>query len=619
MLRTLAPIAVTAALITTSTPAEAQTPATHTDEIIVTSSLVPQPRRQIGTAVSVIDAADIELRGYEDLADLLRTQPGIGVSNSGGPGKTTLLRIRGEENYRTQLIIDGVKALDPSAPQVSPSFDSLLTTNDLQRIEILRGPQGFIYGADAGGVVNVLTKRGADALGGQLGLEYGDYSTRRVDAAFSGGSDTADYYVSVADLETDGFNAQTADTALRDDDGAANTTLHAKLGWNLRENLRLQLVARDIDAANEYDGCGFPATYDCRGTLEQTTYKVSAEHTLGRVSNTFGYSSIDIMRDNFADGLLAFGTEGKLSRFEYTGTFKPSDAVALVYGIDLQDEGLVGDDGKRSRDQNGYYLEYQGAYQDVLFVSLGARYDDNDDFGSHTSSRLSVAYVQDVGLSRSLKYRASVGTGFRAPSLYENAYNSGPFAFPPSAGTTLKEENSAGYDVGVEYATASGAHFEITYFDQKIEDAIEFDLANYSGYLQSLGKSASTGVEIASNVPFGERWQLIANWTNNDAEDTAGAQRLRRPKNLGNIGVSYRSASSRFDVIANYRVAKDAVDIGNVALDDYEVLDLSASYDIAQNLEVFGRVQNVTDEEYQEIAGYNAAARTAYAGVRLRF
>ena len=141
--------------------------------------------------MSVIDFEEIELRGYDDLADVLRTQAGIGVSNSGGPGKSTAVRIRGEEASARCSMIDGVKALDPSAPQVAPSFDSLLTTSDLQRVEVLRGPQGFIYGADAGGVVNVITKRGADELGGQLGVEYGDYSTRKVDAALSGGSDRA--------------------------------------------------------------------------------------------------------------------------------------------------------------------------------------------------------------------------------------------------------------------------------------------------------------------------------------------------------------------------------------------------------------------------------------------
>lgn len=132
------------------------------EEIVVTSSIIPMPRRQIGTAVSVIEGTDIQLRGYEGLADVLRTQTGIGVTNSGGPGKSTTLRIRGEEGYRTMLMIDGVKAVDPSAPQVAPDFDSLLTTGDMERIEVLRGPQGFMYGADAGGVVSIITGKGAD-------------------------------------------------------------------------------------------------------------------------------------------------------------------------------------------------------------------------------------------------------------------------------------------------------------------------------------------------------------------------------------------------------------------------------------------------------------------------
>jgi vitamin B12 transporter len=599
------------------------TAADRPEEIVVTSSMIAQPRRQIGTAVSVIDFEDIELRGYTDLADVLRTQTGIGVSNTGGPGKSTSVRIRGEENFRTLLMIDGVKALDPSSPQVSPSFDSLLTTSDLQRVEVLRGPQGFLYGADAGGVVNVITKRGADELGGQIGLELGEYSLRKVDAALSGGGDNGDYFVSVVDLATDGFNSRTSDTVLRDADGADNTTLHAKLGWNASDNLRLQLVARDVDAEATYDGCfssiTFTTVHDCFGTTEQSTYKVSAEHSAGNLSNSFGYSNIETVRNDFSEGQRAFGSEGQIGRFEYTGSYKPSDALALVYGLDFQDEELTDDDGPRSRDQKGYYVEYQGAFNDSLFVSLGARYDDNDDFGSHTSTRLSAAYVQDFGAERSIKYRTSIGTGFRAPSLFEIAYNRGPFSFPPAAGLALTEESSEGFDLGLEYDAANGLHVEVTYFDQEIEDEIFFDLVNFSGYLQSLGTSTSKGVEIGADVPLGERWALLANWTNNDAESVTNEPRLRRPKNLGNLGLRYSGASEKLNFIANYRIARDSVDIGFVELDDYEVLDLSISYDASELLQIYGRVQNATDETYQEVAGFNAAERSMYGGVRLRF
>jgi vitamin B12 transporter len=611
-------VAVGAALAASSGAAQQAAP----EEIVVTSSIIAQPRRQIGTAMSVIDFDDVELRGYTDLADVLRTQAGIGVSNSGGPGKPTAVRIRGEEHFRTLLVIDGVKALDPSAPQVAPSFDGLLTTSDLERIEVLRGPQGFIYGADAGGVVNVITKRGADAVGGQLGLEYGDYSTRKLDGALSGGSNGGDYYFSVVDYETDGFNARTADAVLQDLDGAENMTMHAKLGWNLAESLRVQLVARDIEAQTAYDGCFSPATFatvhGCSSTTDQQIYKLSAEHSTGGVSNTFGFSTIDVVRDDFTEGARSFGSDGEVKRVEYTGSYKASQATTFVYGLDFHDETLIDDDGPSSRDQKGYYLEYQGALADTFFVSLGARYDDNDAFGSHTSSRLSLAYVRDLGSESSIKYRASVGTGFRAPSLYELAYNTGPFAFPPAAGVALTEESSHGYDVGIEY-DAANIHFEITYFDQEIEDEIFFDLVGFSGYLQSTGTSSSKGVEVAADIPLGAYWALVANWTKNDALDAIDQPRLRRPETLGNLGLQYRAPEQRLGFIVNYRVARDSIDVDGATLDDYEVVDLSLTYALADGFELFGRVQNATDEAYQEVVGYNTAERSLYGGVRLRF
>jgi vitamin B12 transporter len=590
----------------------AESPAAERPEVIVvTSSLIETPLRQIGAAVSVIEGPDIELRGYHNLADTLRTQPGISVSNSGGPGKNTVLRVRGEEHYRTLLMIDGVKALDPSAPQVAPSFDSLLSTSDLERVEILRGPQGFIYGADAGGVVNVLTARGAGPLDGRLGVEYGAFDTERYNGSLSGGNERGDYFVSVTDYATDGFNAQSADSVTADEDGAENTTLHAKLGWNAGDELRFQLVARNIDATADYDGCFSPTTFatvhDCAVTTTRPT----------RSAEPIG-CNVDIERDNFVEGASAFDSTGAISRLEYTGSYRSAEALTLVYGIDLQNEELIAAE-PLERDQHAYYAEYQGRFADSFFLSVGTRRDRSDAFGAHTSTRLSGAYVQALPAERSLKYRASFGTGFRAPSLYEIAYNSGPFAFPPAAALTLTEESSRGYDIGIEYNHGNGLHVEATYFDQRIEDELYFDLADFSGYLQSAGTSTSEGVEIGVRAPFGERFELLANWTDNKTRDAADQQRLRRPKYVGNVGLGFTAPSEKLRVTANYRLAKDSIDIGGVALDDHAVLDVSLAYTLNATLELFARVENAADELYQEVDGFNTAGRSAYTGLRMRF
>ena len=590
------------------------------EEIVVTSSIIETPRRQIGGAVSVIDGAEIELRGYHSLADVLRTQPGISVTTSGGQGKTTALRIRGEEHHRTLLMIDGVKSIDPSGTQAAPIFDSLLTTGDLERIEVLRGPQGFMYGADAGGVVNVITRRGEGGLDGRIGVEQGPFDTRKLDGSVAAGSEKGDFYVSVTELDTAGFNATTGDTVLADDDGAENTTLHAKLGWNVTKNLRLQLVARDIDAFTEYDNCFGSAgqTHVCTGTTEQTTYRLSADYGAERTTNRIAYSEIDVVRDHFADDELSFGTEGEIARFEYQGSFRPTAGTTIAYGVDLQDERMLSATGLEQRDQRGYYAEYQGAFADRFYVSAGARYDDNEDFGTHTSVRLSTAYVQDLETGATLKYRASYGTGFRAPSLFEVAYNRDS-TIPPGAGTVLREEQSRGYDVGVEYDGPGNLHLELTYFNQRVTDEIFFDIELFSGYLQSSGTSVSKGVELAGRGTLRDRWQVYGNWTYNDTRNTDDRQRRRRPRHLANVGVLYTALDDRLRLSANYRISKDSIDVGDVALDDYGVLDLSAVYAFGERIELFGRIENAGDREYEELIGYRTAGRSLYAGLRLRF
>ena len=502
---------VAAAVITANATFPAIAAKKIDEEIVVTSSRVEIPLRQIGTSVSILTDQEISLRGYSSLPDLLRTQPGIGVSNSGGTGKQTSLRIRGEESYRTLIMIDGVEVSDPTGTQVGPHLEHLMVANDIARIEILRGSQGFIYGADAGGVINIFTQQGKGDLGGQLDLETGSHNSRKFTGSLSGGSDQGDFFISATTLDSDGFNTRTDDSVLKDDDGYENTTLHTKLGWNATEKLRLQLVARDIDGKSEFDGCGFPTTHDCISDFEQTTAKFSADYRGDQFTHYLAYANTDIKRASFAADYNSFTTEGDTDRLEYTGSYQLTEQVKLVYGLDWENEEIVSSSGSNmERDQKGYYLEFQGKLKENLFFTAGARHDDNDDFGEHTSARISAAYLQELANGSTIKYRASYGTGFRAPSLAEIAYNFGPYAFGMAASFALSEETSKGYDVGIEYFSENGLHLEAVYFDQQIEDEIYFDLVSFSGYLQGNGGSESRGVELIAAYPLNHNWELTS-------------------------------------------------------------------------------------------------------------
>ncbi|MEP0201810.1 MAG: TonB-dependent receptor [Halioglobus sp.] len=591
------------------------------EEVIVTSSRISMPVRQVGTSISVVSAAEIQQRGFSSLYEVLRTQPGVAASNAGGPGKASTLRIRGEEGFRTLVLLDGIDISDASSPQVSPRMEQLLSSG-IGRVEILRGPQGLMYGADAGGVINITSLDPERDGIGQLSAEAGEYGTSQYAGNIGADFGAFDVALSAARLDTDGFNSRSTDTILRDDDGFKNTTLHGRFGWNISENLRAQLVMRQVDSDNDYDSCfttdTFSPTDKCTDEFKQDSYRLSGEYSHGHFMHELAYNFSDTDREFFSDGVSSFRPKGEIESASYLGSFRHSETLQLVYGIDLQNESL--DDGSfdTDRDQDGYYFEYQGSFVDDLFVTAGVRYDDNEDFGSHTSYRVSGAYLIPLAGGET-KLRGSYGTGFRAPSLYENAYNSGPFAYPPASETELKEEKSSGYDLGISWTSAHGLYLEAVYFDQTVSDEIFFDLIGFSGYLQGNGDADSTGVELILEWPVADSISLAANYTYNDTETESNASRAFRPTYLANLGVNWQPLNSRLIFGINARVSRDSQGVAGESLDDYEVLDLNASFEVLTGLEVFGRIENLTDTDYEEIPTYNTSGRAGYAGVRYNF
>jgi vitamin B12 transporter len=587
--------------------------------IVITSSRVAEPVDELATSVTVLNREDIEAAGYSSIPELLRTVGSIGVSNSGGEGKATALRIRGEESYRTLVMIDGVDVSDPTGTQVGPKIEHLLLNGDIERIEILRGPQGFVYGADAGGVVNIITTKGVGPTKGSIKVESGSFDTRRVNANVHGREGLFDYFVSVGDSATEGFNTRSDDDT-QDEDGYDNTTLHGKFGLNPSDKTRLQLVVRDIESETKFDNCFSGSRFDdCLADYEQTTSKLSFDYTGDLLEQHVAYAYTDIARENFTNGTTSFSTTGDISRVEYWGSLLHSNS-RLIYGVDLEGEEVTASSGEtQDRDQLGIYLEYKTTMSEKVFLSAGIRQDDNDDFGKYTSERFSLAYLQRLGTGNSIKYRASYGTGFRAPSLSEIAYNNSSFAFGEAADTKLQEETSEGYDLGVDVTLINGSTFSITYFNQDIEDEIFFDLGTFSGYLQATGETESTGVELDLDIPLSLSWQIHSNYTYNDTKDRNGDQRVRRPKQLANLGARYFGLNNKLTLGMNVRLSRDAIDNGDVELENYTVIDVNASYDVTNQLSVFININNLFDREYEEVSNFNTPGRAGYFSLRYNF
>ncbi len=591
------------------------------EELVVTASRNEIPLRQVGASVSVLTEADIQLQVAQSLNDLLRNQPGITVSNSGGLGKDSALRIRGEEGYRTLVLIDGVELTDPTGTQAMSHVEHLNLANDIERIEILRGPQGFVYGADAGGVINIFTRSVNDGLGGAAALEAGSYNTQRLNASLSGGTKSADGFISVARLSSDGFNARESDTT-GEQDGYDNTSVHAKGGVNFTKSLRAQLVVRDQSAENEYDNCA--GSDDCESNFDQLIGRFLLDYDTEKLQQSVAYSASTIERLFFTQGVESYAISGGLSKAEYFGRFTFSPAFTGIWGADYKEETIDGDNGEpdTNRDQLGLFAELQAKASKSVFFTGGLRHDDNEDFGAHSSYRVTAAWLPINHNERTLKLRSSLGSGFRAPSLSELAYNRGPWAYGDATEVQLKAETSEGFDLGLDYYQVINGRqslaFEITLFSQKVENEIYFDLVDYTGYLQAAGESTSHGSELVIDFAANQYIDIILSSTWNPTETRDDEQRVRRPENSDNLGLQLNLLNNTLKILANIYSARNAIDIDGSSLDDYTLLSLSANWQL-QNFLLTAKIDNLADHEYQQVSAYNTAGRSVFAGIQYSF
>lgn len=619
-------------------PAAAQDAAVAADEevlelepIVVTASRVPVAAREVGSAVTVIDRAELESRQIRVVSDALRSVPGVAVSRTGPAGGPTKLRLRGSEANQTLVLIDGIEVNDPASDS---EFDfSRLLAADIERIEVLRGPQSALYGSDAiGGVVNIITRKGAGPLRVTATAEGGSRGTAAGSLSAGAGGENYDWFASLAGLTTDGFSSAAEWRGNPEADGYRNGTAFAKFGWTPLENLRLDLVGRLTDFNAESDGfVGGAGAVDADEASEGRQLFGRAQATLdladGRWRQVFGVSRSRHDYDYLSgdDGSSYVGDKTKVD-WQNTLTAETAAILPATHRLTLaleheEDAARIASSWSsfdRSIGQTALVGEYGLGLVDDLFLTASLRHDVNDLFGDVTTWRATAAYTVEA---TGTKLRASYGTGVKNPTLFELYGYTDTYRGNPD----LRPEHAEGFDIGFDQPLFDDRLVvEATVFDQRITDLIQ---GAGSTSINLSGTSPIQGIELGLTLTPLDDLTIRAAYTFLDGEDAAGAELIRRPAHTASLDVGYRFLDGRGNLnlgIVYNGAAKDwAYDaVYNrtvVELDPYWLVNLAGSWKLNDNAEIYARIDNLFDERYEEVFTYGGSGRTAIAGLKVSF
>ncbi|MDC0508222.1 TonB-dependent receptor [Luminiphilus sp.] len=583
------------------------------EETVVVADRINTASDALAVSVNVLDRALISALGSATLPQLLESEVGITATQTGGIGAVSGVRIRGQDGFRTKVLLDGVDISDPSSPQIGPRMEHIVS-NSLDRIEVLRGTQGLLWGADAGGVIALSSRRGSSQPSVLMSAELGGYGFQSESMVLSSGaSDLGEGSISISQMTLDGFNARLDDVTLSDDDGYDNESYQLTYTTPTWRNWSATLSAREVRAETDYDLCytaSFTTSNNCRDDYQNDSQSLLLEHTGEGQSSQVRWSESNSERAYATDNTVGFSTQGKNRQISALHSRNLTNDLSLTVGIDLDEQGY--DDGadQRTRDNNATFVNLR-RQSERLTLSAGIRSDDNDDFGRHTSWRLTALSQTPLD---NVVLKIAAGTGFRAPSPYEIGYNNGPWAYAPAADQPLSEEQSAGWELGLR-DTSGALVWEITYFDQDITDAIIFDLVGYSGYVQIQGKSQSTGVEASASWQLSDRLAVGGFVSQLDADDASGAPLPYRPGLTSQLSARYTDDRSNWMLTA--RQTADRVDKFGGDLKDYAVVDASYAYNITNNVKLSVRAENLANQKYADIVGYRSPRRALYLGINL--
>jgi len=611
-------------------------------EVVVTATRLEVPAREVASSVTVIPAEELERWKRASVLDVLRDVAGLFTVQSGGPGAAASAFIRGANSEHTLVLADGVELNDPMNP--SRSFDlAHLTLENIERVEILRGPQSPLYGSDAlGGVINIITKKGAGKPRVTLASSAASYGTFINRGGISGSAKNVTYSFGLQYSATQGVSAaSSAYPGNSENDNWRNLSLSGRLGISLGNAVEVDLTARSTLAKADLDNFGGPYGDDPNNIQDYKHVLLRGQirglFLSNRWEQKLAVSLVDSRRshDNPTDQTHPFDSEkgrfeSRSVKLDWQNNFFIHPANTLTVGVEHeQEEGeseylMTGQWGSYASDfplqkarLTGIYVQDYVRWADRLFASAGLRYDHHSQAGEALTFRVAPAYIFKAA---GTKLKASLGTGFKAPSLYQ-LYAPGTY-FGPIGNSDLKPEKSLGWDIGFEQPfLGQRARLGITYFHNQFENLISYDSAR--GYI-NIGKAEAKGVEVELEARPSEGISLNAAYTRLEARDKVQeTDLLRRPKQTICAALSYAFIDKwNLSVSLNYTGKRKDIDYSawparEVVLPGYSLLNGIISFDLNANIELFVRLDNILNARYEMIYGYGALGFSAQAGVKL--
>jgi len=606
------------------------------EEVVVTSHRLPTPKDRVASSLSLLTAQDLERKRVHTVAQALREIPGVDVLQTGGEGRTTTVSLRGSGPARTLVFVDGVEVNDPIGSGGDGLYDfSRLTTDNVERVEVLRGSQSALYGpAAVGGVVQILTLKGQGPLRASLTGEAGGRGFHRSSLGLSGSDRSLRYALQASHLEETGRSAAEPNafsTLPLEDDGARANNISSSLGYEPVSFLSLRLIHRYSDSETEIDNAAYDDDPNHTNRAREGLIKgeVSAELLGGDWTQTLSFSQTrqhlldlnDKDQDHPTDASRA-SYQGRRDQFEWRQTLRPHSGHTLTLGFENRQEW--GDSlstyeyldwwtflpvtstsqfQEKTQRVNGWYLQDQMAFGERIFLTAGVRADLHDRFGSRGTWRLAPSFLLPKW---GTKLKATCGTGWRTPTLFQ--------LYSDYGNPTLEPERSLAWDAGFEQSFLDKRlALDATLFEQRYKDYLTYDLAKWAYVNQA--KTQMRGAEATLEARPYRDGAIRVSIHYTEARDQATDEILQ--------GRPLRRASLVLDspTFHRVRIGFECLYVGRrknpVWLSDYTLARLRADWKPTDRLTLFGRVENLFDRRYIEYAGYQTAPRSVFGGAKV--